>query len=61
MRFALLLLLLIATPTKAVERILDFHSEILIAADGVMTVTEVIDAVEDALRRVLTAEPAPAA
>ena len=35
-------LLLIAAGAKADERILDFHDDVMIAADGVMTVTETI-------------------
>jgi hypothetical protein len=38
----LFLLLLLGNPAQAVERVLDFHSEIRIAADGALTVTEVI-------------------
>jgi len=38
----LLLLLLLCGNAGAVERVLDFHSEIRIAADGTLTVTEVI-------------------
>ena len=42
MRFAVLLVLFFSTNTQAVERVLDFHSEVRVAADGVLTVTEVI-------------------
>jgi hypothetical protein len=38
----LLLFLFLTTTAQAVERVLDFHSEIRIAADGALTVTEVI-------------------
>ena len=41
-RFLLLSLVLFAGNSEAVERVLDFHSEIRIAADGTLTVTEVI-------------------
>ena len=37
-----LVLLLFCVPAHAVERVLDFHSEIRIARDGTLTVTEVI-------------------
>src|SRR3954462_385208 len=41
MRILLLILLLIGK-AEAVERVLDFHSDIRVAGDGALTVTEVI-------------------
>jgi uncharacterized membrane protein YgcG len=42
LRKLLLITLFAIFPCEAAERVLDFHSEIRIAADGVLTVTEVI-------------------
>ena len=42
MRYWLLSLLIFTGISEAAERVLDFHSEIRVAADGVLTVTEVI-------------------
>ena len=42
MRYLLLLLIFVLGNSEAVEKVLDFHSDIRIAADGALTVTEVI-------------------
>ena len=42
MKRLLLVALFLVSPCEAVERVLDFHSDIRVAADGVLTVTEVI-------------------